>query len=38
MKSGARSGALSLQMRKQVAKLSIEDMIAIAAYVSSLKP
>lgn len=38
MKSGARSGALSLQMRKQVAKLSSEDMIAIAAYVSSLKP
>jgi len=38
MKSGARSGALSLQMRKQVAKLSIDDMIAIAAFVSSLKP
>jgi cytochrome c553 len=38
MKSGARSGALSLEMRKQVAKLSIDDMIAIAAYVSSLKP
>jgi cytochrome c553 len=38
MKSGARSGALSLQMRKQVAKLSIDDMVAVAAYVSSLKP
>jgi cytochrome c553 len=38
MKSGARSGALSLQMRKQVAKLSIDDMIAIAAFVSSLNP
>ena len=38
MKSGARSGALSLQMRKQVAKLDIDDMIAIAAFVSSLKP
>ena len=38
MKSGARSGALSLQMRKQVAKLGIDDMIAIAAFVSSLKP
>lgn len=38
MKSGARSGALSLQMRKQVLKLNIDDMIAIAAYVSSLKP
>ena len=38
MKSGARSGALSLQMRKQVSKLEIDDMIAIAAFVSSLKP
>ena len=38
IKSGARSGALSLQMRKQVAKLGLDDMIAIAAYVSSLKP
>jgi cytochrome c553 len=38
MKSGARSGALSLQMRRQVAKLSLDDMIAIAAFVSSLKP
>jgi cytochrome c553 len=38
MKSGARSGALSLQMRRQVAKLSIDDMIAVAAFVSSLKP
>jgi cytochrome c553 len=38
MKSGARTGALSLQMRRQVAKLSLDDMIAIAAFVSSLKP
>lgn len=38
MKSGARSGALSLQMRKPVAKLTLDDMIAIAAYLSSLKP
>lgn len=38
IQSGARSGAGSLQMRRQVAKLSIEDMVAIAAYVSSLKP
>jgi cytochrome c553 len=38
MKSGARSGALSLEMRRQVAKLSIDDMIAMAAYVSSLQP
>ena len=38
MKSGARSGALSLQMRRQVVKLSIDDMIAVAAFASSLKP
>ena len=38
MKSGARSGALSLQMRRQVVKLSIDDMIAIAAFASSLNP
>ena len=38
MKSGARAGALALEMRKLVARLSIDDMIAIAAYVSSLKP
>ena len=38
IQSGARSGALSLQMRRQVTKLSIDDMIAIAAFVSSLKP
>jgi cytochrome c553 len=38
IKSGARSGALALQMRKQVVKLSLDDMIDIAAYVSSLKP
>lgn len=38
IQSGARSGAASLQMRRQVAKLSIDDMIAIAAFVSSRKP
>lgn len=38
MKSGARRGALSLQMRRQVVKLSLDDMIAVAAFVSSLKP
>lgn len=38
IQSGARSGAGSLQMRRQVAKLSIDDMVAIAAFVSSLKP
>lgn len=38
IQSGARSGAGSLQMRRQVAKFSIDDMVAIAAFVSSLKP
>jgi len=28
----------SRQMRPQVEKLSLDDMIAIAAFVSSLKP
>ena len=38
IQSSARSGALSLEMRRQVTKLSIDDMIAIAAFVSSLEP
>jgi len=38
IKSGARSGVLSRQMRPQVLKLSLDDMIAIAGYVASLKP
>lgn len=38
MQSGARHGALAQQMRKQVASLSIDDMIALAAFVSSLRP
>ena len=38
MQSGARSGTGSLQMRRAVAKLSVDDMIAIAAYATSLKP
>lgn len=38
IQSRARSGAASLQMRRQVLKLSTDDMIAIAAFVSSLKP
>ncbi|HVN19545.1 MAG TPA: c-type cytochrome [Dongiaceae bacterium] len=37
-KTGARSSAASLQMRRQVMKLNADDMIAIAAFVSSLKP
>jgi len=38
IQSGARSGAASLQMRRQVGRLSLDDMIAIAAYLASLKP
>jgi len=38
IQSGARSGLLSRQMRRQVGKLNIDDMIAIAAFVSSLRP
>jgi cytochrome c553 len=38
MKSGARSGPSSLQMQPLVKNLSVDDMIAIAAYASSLKP
>ncbi len=38
IQSGARSGVASRQMRRQVINLNIEDMIAIAAFVSSLKP
>lgn len=38
MQSGSRHGVLSQQMRKQVQKLSLDDMIALAAFASSLKP
>jgi len=36
--NGARTSALALQMRKPVAKLTLDDMIAIAAYTASLRP
>lgn len=35
---GSRSGAASNRMRPVVAKLSIDDMVALAAYVASLNP
>jgi len=38
IKSGTRSGVQSRQMRPQVEKLTLDDMIAIAAYVASLRP
>ena len=36
--SGARAGLLSVQMKESVAKLTIEDMVAIAAYTASRAP
>lgn len=36
--SGARAGLLSAQMKESVAKLSMEDMVSIAAYTASLTP
>ena len=36
--SGARAGLLSAQMKESVAKLTIDDMVSIAAYTASLTP
>jgi cytochrome c553 len=38
IKTGNRSGEWSPLMKEAVAKLTIEDMVAIAAYTASLKP
>jgi cytochrome c553 len=38
MQSGNRSGSLAELMKAVVARLSIEDMVAIAAYLGSLEP
>jgi len=38
IQSGARAGVLTQQMRKPVANLSLDDMIALAAYTASLRP
>ncbi len=38
IQSGARDGTATEQMKPTVAKLTIDDMIAIAAYTASLKP
>ena len=37
-KTGARGGAASAPMQKVVAGLSVDDMIAVAAYAGSLRP
>ena len=36
--SGARAGLLSAQMKESVAKLTIDDMVSIAAYTASRAP
>jgi cytochrome c553 len=38
IRSGARSGVLPQQMQAPVKKLELDDMIALAAYVASLRP
>lgn len=38
MQNGTRAGAASQLMKPVVAKLSLDDMVAIAAYLASLKP
>lgn len=38
MQSGARAGGATRLMKPAVAKLSLEDMVSITAYLSSLKP
>ncbi len=38
IQSGARSGVATQQMKPAVARLTLDDMIAIAAYTASLKP
>jgi cytochrome c553 len=37
-RSGARHGAEAQKMKPAVSKLSVDDMIAIAAYIASLNP
>jgi cytochrome c553 len=37
-KSGARDGPLAGPMKENVAKLSVEDMMAISAYLASRRP
>ena len=37
-KHGARSGSNSILMKSSVANLTLDDMIALAAYVGSLEP
>lgn len=38
IRSGARHGVLLQQMQRPVKKLELDDMIALAAYVASLRP
>jgi cytochrome c553 len=38
LRTGARAGKGAALMKKPVARLSQDDMIAVAAYLASLKP
>ena len=38
IQNGARTGVLAQQMRKPTAQLTLDDIIAIAAYTASLRP
>lgn len=38
IQSGARAGVASRQMRRPVQKLNLDEMIALSAYVASLRP
>jgi len=38
IQTGARSGTLTQQMKAPTAKLTLDDMVAIAAYTASLRP
>jgi len=38
MQRGSRAGATTLLMRAPVAQLTLDDMVAIAAYLASLRP
>src|SRR5262249_43434408 len=38
LKSGARAGPASVQMKPTVEKLTVDDMTSLAAYVASLTP
>jgi cytochrome c553 len=38
LQSGARAGAAAQRMKAPVARLTVDDMVSIAAYLASLHP